>query len=45
MPLGRYIMSSAVKDLGSDHGGYNMKSAELFGNGQTKPDVLKESKE
>jgi hypothetical protein len=31
--------------IGSDHRGYNMKSAELFRNGQTKPEVLKESKE
>jgi hypothetical protein len=28
-----------------DHKGYNMKSAELFRNGQSKPEVLKESKE
>jgi len=31
--------------LGSDHRGYNMKNAELFRNGQSKPVVLKESKE
>ena len=28
--------------VGSDQRGYNMKSAELFRNGQTKPEVLKE---
>jgi hypothetical protein len=28
-----------------DHKGYNMKGAELFRNGQSKPEVLKESKE
>jgi hypothetical protein len=31
--------------VGSDHRGYKMKNAELFRNGQTKPEVLKESKE
>ena len=31
--------------VGSDHRGYNMNSAELFRNGQSKPEVLKESKE
>ncbi len=29
----------------SDHGGYKMKSAELFRNSQMKPEVLRESKE
>jgi len=33
------------RGVGSDHRGYNMKSAELFRNGQSKPEVLKESKE
>ena len=31
--------------LESEHRGYNMKNAELFRNGQSKPEVLKESKE
>jgi len=29
----------------SEHRGYKMKNVELFRNGQSKPDVLKESKE
>ena len=29
----------------SDHRGYNIKSAELFRNAQSKPEILKESKE
>ncbi len=28
--------------LGSEHRGYKMKNAELFRNGQSKPEVLKE---
>ncbi len=31
--------------LESEHRGYKMKNAELFRNGQSKPEVLKESKE
>jgi len=31
--------------LASDHRGYNMKNAELFRNGQSKPEVFKETKE
>jgi hypothetical protein len=31
--------------LASEHRGYKMKNAEFFRNGQTKPEVLKESKE
>ena len=29
--------------LESEHPGYKMKNAELFRNGQTKPEVLKET--
>jgi hypothetical protein len=31
--------------LESEHRGYNMKNVELFPNGQSKSEVLKESKE
>jgi len=31
--------------LESEHRGYKMKNAELFRKGQSKPEVLKESKE
>ncbi len=44
-PLTCDICCTYWTGVGSDHRGYNMKSAELFRDGQTKPEVLKQTKE
>jgi hypothetical protein len=43
--LDMWHLLHVLDGLESEHRGYNMKNAELFRNGQSKPEVLKESKE